>query len=92
MKDQKKPWCERCRRSWGSQLSRLHKYGPAQAVTASGFFIGGFARLPKAPITPNPAEVAEVRWCTLAEMRELTPTFPDDLHFFAEVLPGIDVG
>lgn len=42
-------------------------------------------------ITPEPAEVAEVRWCTLAEMRQLSPTFPDDLRFFTDVLPGIDL-
>lgn len=44
-----------------------------------------------ATITPNPGEVAEVRWCTLGDMRELTPTFPDDLRFFADVLPGVDL-
>lgn len=44
-----------------------------------------------AAITPDPAEVAEVRWCTLAEMRELSPTFSDDLRFFTDVLPGIDL-
>lgn len=42
-------------------------------------------------IRPDPTEVAEVRWCTLAEMRKLSPTFPDDLRFFTEVLPGVDL-
>jgi 8-oxo-dGTP diphosphatase len=39
--------------------------------------------------TPDPAEVAEVRWCTVDELRALSPTFADDVRFFAEVWPTI---
>ncbi len=41
-------------------------------------------------LAPEPAEVAEVRWCNLAEMRRLAPTFPEDVRFFADILPGLD--
>lgn len=49
-------------------------------------------RIVSGEITPDPSEVAEVRWCSLPEMRELTPTFPDDVHFFAHVLPNLELG
>ena len=39
--------------------------------------------------TPDPAEVAEVRWCTVDELRALSPTFADDVRFFVEVWPTI---
>lgn len=58
---------------------------------------GGFelywwlCRIVSGRITPNPAEVAEARWCSLVEMRDLTPTFPDDVRFFADILPTLEV-
>ncbi len=39
--------------------------------------------------TPDPAEVAEVRWCTVDELLELSPTFADDVRFFVDVWPTI---
>ena len=48
-------------------------------------------RIVSGRIIPDPSEVADVRWCNLSEMKQLTPTFPDDIHFFAEVLPGLEL-
>jgi 8-oxo-dGTP pyrophosphatase MutT (NUDIX family) len=42
--------------------------------------------------TPDPAEVAEVRWCSVDELLELSPTFADDVRFFVEVWPTIAEG
>jgi len=34
---------------------------------------------------PDPAEVAELRWCTVEEIKQLSPVFADDVRFFAEI-------
>lgn len=41
---------------------------------------------------PRPAEseIAEVRWVTPEEIRQLTPTFADDVRFIDEVWPTLD--
>lgn len=38
---------------------------------------------------PDPAEVAAVRWCTVEEILQLTPTFHDDIRFFVEIWPTL---
>jgi 8-oxo-dGTP pyrophosphatase MutT (NUDIX family) len=40
-------------------------------------------------LTPEPGEVAEVRWVTGDEFQRLAPVFDDDRRFFREVLPGL---
>lgn len=42
-------------------------------------------------IRRNPREVADVRWCTVEEIIELTPTFEADVHFFVGVWPTLSV-
>ena len=36
------------------------------------------------------AEVAQVRWCTVAEIAKLSPVFDEDVRFFEEIRPGLD--
>ena len=37
----------------------------------------------------DPAEVADARWIRPDEFANLTPTFADDRHFFARILPEV---
>lgn len=40
-------------------------------------------------LTPDPAEVADVRWVTAAEFLALQPTFAGHRAFFTDVLPTL---
>ena len=40
-------------------------------------------------VVPAAGEVEQVRWCSLAEIRRLSPLFETDLYFFTEVWPSI---
>ena len=41
-------------------------------------------------VTPNPDEVADVRWVTAQEFLDMQPTFRNDREFFVNVLPKLD--
>ncbi len=41
-------------------------------------------------LTPDPREVAEVRWVTPVEFQRLAPVFDDDRRFFRDVLPTLE--
>jgi 8-oxo-dGTP diphosphatase len=43
-------------------------------------------------LTPEPSEVGEAAWFTVDEMRELSPTFEDDIRFFSEIWPTLSTG
>ena len=43
----------------------------------------------RAPLRPDPAEVAEVRWAHAEDWHALQPTFPQHRPFFDEVLPRL---
>lgn len=40
-------------------------------------------------MTPEPTEVGETGWFTIEEMSALSPTFQDDMRFFAEIWPTL---
>ena len=56
---------------------------------------GGFllhwwlAEITGGELAPDPDEVAEWRWLSLEEMRELEPRFDADLEFFERVAPDL---
>lgn len=40
--------------------------------------------------TVDRSEIAEYRWCSVADIEGLSPTFEDDVRFFTEVWPALD--
>ncbi|MBI5865337.1 MAG: NUDIX domain-containing protein [Planctomycetes bacterium] len=50
------------------------------------------AELPEGELTPNPAEVAEIRWCTTDELLNLPNLLETNRHFVLSRLPEIKLG
>lgn len=46
--------------------------------------------LPPTELTPDPAEVEDLRWVTPEEFLTMEPTFRNDREFFTQVLPELD--
>jgi 8-oxo-dGTP pyrophosphatase MutT (NUDIX family) len=62
-----------------------------ESRTADGQFLLHWwsARADEGEVVPDPREVAESRWVTVAEFLALEPLFPADREFFTQVFPGI---
>jgi NADH pyrophosphatase NudC (nudix superfamily) len=74
----------------GLEVRALRKVWECPADGADFVLHWWLAEALGAELQPDPGEIADARWLTPEEIRELPRTFAGDREFFERVLPALD--